>query len=341
MAHAHLVGSFPAASAEDVFRLAATTLGDELRRCPDGETGERANWITFQLDELSKIDGIEISEQEVGTEYIQFPQLRFAKRSSELDLEDLGYHRHAMASYDTYRRLKSEGVVHPGVRFQVCFPTPLAVVGGYVSPSDQEAFYPYYEAAVLAEVARICADIPHSDLALQWDVAMEFAMLEESLPYWRDDVDLLEVFVDQLARIGDAIPASVELGYHFCYGNYGGHHFKEPQDLALIVRLANRLEARLHRQVDFAHLPVPIDRSDAAYFTALGDLGFDGAELYIGAVHLDDGVEGTQRRLDAARAAVGPDRWLGVGTECGFSAVPSDRVPGLLRIHQAVTTGNR
>jgi hypothetical protein len=341
MAHAHLVGSFPAETAEEVFGLAATTLGDELRRCPDGETGERANWMAFQLDVLSRIDGIEISEQEVVSEYIQFPQLRFAKPVSELALDDLGYHRHAVASYETYLRLKSEGVLPAGLRFQVCFPTPLAVVGGYVSPSDQEAFYPHYEAAVLAEVARICADIPHSDLALQWDVAVETAMLEGTMPYWRDDVALFEIFADQLARIGDAIPAAVELGYHFCYGNYEGHHFKEPQDLALLVRLANMLEARLHREVEFIHVPVPVDRSDAAYFAALGDLGFIGTELYIGAVHLDDGVEGTQRRLDAARAAAGPDRWLGVGAECGFSAVASDCVPELLRIHQAVTTGNR
>ena len=38
---AHLVGSVPLASSEDVFRLAARLLGSHLKRIPDGESGER------------------------------------------------------------------------------------------------------------------------------------------------------------------------------------------------------------------------------------------------------------------------------------------------------------
>jgi hypothetical protein len=41
----HLVGSVPLGDAEDVFRAATSILGGRLRRIPDGETGERSNWI--------------------------------------------------------------------------------------------------------------------------------------------------------------------------------------------------------------------------------------------------------------------------------------------------------
>ena len=41
----HLVGSVPLADAEAVFRAANAILGRHLRRIPDGETGERTNWI--------------------------------------------------------------------------------------------------------------------------------------------------------------------------------------------------------------------------------------------------------------------------------------------------------
>src|SRR5713226_5173921 len=45
---AHLVGSVPMASSEDVFRAAALILGGHLLRIPDGETGVRSGWIGWQ-----------------------------------------------------------------------------------------------------------------------------------------------------------------------------------------------------------------------------------------------------------------------------------------------------
>jgi hypothetical protein len=45
---AHLVGSVPLASSEEVFRVAASILGGHLRRIPDGETGVRSGWIGWQ-----------------------------------------------------------------------------------------------------------------------------------------------------------------------------------------------------------------------------------------------------------------------------------------------------
>ena len=50
---AHLVGSVPLASSEEVFRTAATGLGDRLHRIPDGETGPRSDWIVWQYPVLS------------------------------------------------------------------------------------------------------------------------------------------------------------------------------------------------------------------------------------------------------------------------------------------------
>ena len=38
----HLAGSVPLANAEDVFRRVTRSLGDRLRRIPDGETGPRS-----------------------------------------------------------------------------------------------------------------------------------------------------------------------------------------------------------------------------------------------------------------------------------------------------------
>jgi len=40
----HLIGSIPLADARTVFRAVAGTLGGEVARIPDGETGARSRW---------------------------------------------------------------------------------------------------------------------------------------------------------------------------------------------------------------------------------------------------------------------------------------------------------
>ena len=43
----HLVGSVPMANAREVFTVVGKALGSRLKRIPDGETGERLDWITW------------------------------------------------------------------------------------------------------------------------------------------------------------------------------------------------------------------------------------------------------------------------------------------------------
>src|SRR5436190_425928 len=43
----HLVGSVPMANAREVFETVSRALGPRIRRLPDGETGERGDWITW------------------------------------------------------------------------------------------------------------------------------------------------------------------------------------------------------------------------------------------------------------------------------------------------------
>src|SRR6266496_2590818 len=43
----YLVGSVPMASAQDVFEKVSAALGPRIKRIPDGETGERGDWITW------------------------------------------------------------------------------------------------------------------------------------------------------------------------------------------------------------------------------------------------------------------------------------------------------
>jgi hypothetical protein len=68
------------------------------------------------------------------------------------------------------------------------------------------------------------------------------------------------------------VPDAITLGYHLCYGSMGNKHWKEPEDHGIYVSTANAISKGVNRQIDFFHVPVPVDRDDNTYFSPLGDL---------------------------------------------------------------------
>ncbi|HEX3984173.1 MAG TPA: hypothetical protein VHX12_10805, partial [Acidisoma sp.] len=139
---------------------------------------------------------------------------------------------------------------------------------------------------------------------------------------------------ERRARAGRAVPAGVELAYHFCYGNSGGRHSIEPSSTRDAVAMANAVSAALPRDIQMIHTPVPVDRDDDAYFAPLDGLEVrPGTSLSLGLIHLSDGVVGTRRRMDAARKHLSR---FSVGTECGLSCVPPERLGAMLRLHAEV-----
>ena len=107
--------------------------------------------------------------------------------------------------------------------------------------------------------------------------------------WWEGDP--FDGLVARLVALVDAVPADVEAGVHLCYGDAGERHFIEPTDAATLVRYANAVIAASEREISWLHLPVPIERDDAAYFAPLAELA-PVAELYLGLVHREDGAEG-------------------------------------------------
>jgi methionine synthase II (cobalamin-independent) len=185
---------------------------------------------------------------------------------------------------------------------------------------------------MLGEVKRICASIPHQDLAIQWDVCIEMVQWDGRTPMIPPFPGMEQVFAGAFSRLAAAVPSDVELGFHLCYGDMDAKHFVEPIDLSKAVSLANLIIANAGRAVNWIHMPVPMDREDAAYFAPLATLQrTSGMELYLGLVHAKDGVPGTVRRMKAASAFV---KDFGVAAECGISrARTPEQARDILRVH--------
>ncbi len=343
----HLVGSVPLASAEEVFRTTSAILGDRLRKLPDGETGRRKNWINFQFGVLARHPDFEPSGPAVdpdelalesdgrGADYAFTPlRLRAGAAVADLRFTELGYAAHALSSYRRFAALKQGGVIGRDARFQVSLPTPLAPVAVFVVPEHMFAVYPRYLEALHGELDQILAAVPHDELALQWDVAVEFGLWEGLFP--PPPGDWKSMVLGQLGALGDRVPAGVALGYHLCYGDRGHKHFMEPKDTGHLVEVANGIAARLGRALDFLHLPVPRERDDDAYFAPLAGLALVPAtQLFLGLVHRTDGIEGARRRIAAAERVV---TGFGIATECGLGRRPPATIPELLRLHAEIAS---
>jgi hypothetical protein len=339
---AHLVGSVNYDDAETTMRAAAGILGPLLKRIPDGEPGRRFHWIMFQPDVLGQAAGIErVGDEPRMLRMLDARPLRVADGvdPAQIELPPLGYAEAATESYAVFRRLRGAGVIDPGTRFQVSLPTPLAVVGAFFPAAERAAIEPVYRAAMFRELDDILAAIPHADLAIQWDNAVEFQLIESVArngapvvaPWWGDDVwqGLTSRSAEQAARV----PDDVEVGFHLCYGDVAEKHFVEPTDAANLVRFANTLVAASGRRVDWIHLPVPIERDDDAYYAPLDALEIGDTELYLGLVHREDGAEGARRRIAVARRHVPV---FGVATECGIGRAPAGTTEDILRTHAEV-----
>jgi hypothetical protein len=343
--HAHFNGSVNLSDAESVMREIAARVPSGVRRIPDGETGDRGTWILFQLQKFMQLAWLEPDRPlSADGEYEELPRLQLADGAdpAQVTWSDIGYADAYLKSYQVFARLRADGVIPADVRFQVEYPTPLASIGAYIVPEQQQALLGSYEEAMFADLARLLAVIPSADVAVQWDVAVEFSVLEEA--FAPGGAQAFDAIIAALARCVDQVPSEVPVGLHLCYGDYGHEHFMQPVSLDLQVRVVNAVTAAAGRPVSFVSFTVPQYQREEGYFAPLaGLMAGPGTELNFALVpyHPAEQATGTTgeqiRLIDAALAASpGGRRDWGICTECGMGRVDRDDVPALLDLHRQI-----
>lgn len=172
---AHLVGSVALPDAETVFRRVAAELGQHLKRMPDGETGERGRWIWWQREMLLRHPDMELDPVAAKLRIRQWDgklirETELIRFKSGVDPSkvafETGYAAAAVGSYAVFRRLRDEGVIPRGVRFQVSLPTPMASAFMYIAPPSIPAYLAAYERGLQDTLAQLAAAIPHGDLSI-------------------------------------------------------------------------------------------------------------------------------------------------------------------------------
>lgn len=333
----HFVGSIPLPDAETVFRTLSAATGSHLLRLPDGETGIRKSWIRFLQDVLAENPAIEVARDVPPFKFTQWDG-KVVREIQRLRLKPgakpnpdefkTGYADMAIASWGLFDRLQKAGVIPANVKFQVSIPTPIAPTYNNMVPADRPGLLPALTQHFIGEVTKIAKAVPNDRLAIQWDVCQEVLAWEGY--YEKGPVDFRTEAIDVLTKIGNAVPATVELGYHLCYGSPADEHMVLPKDSGLMVEMTNAIAASVKRPIQFFHLPVIKARTDDAYYAPLEKLKLGAeTELYLGLIHYNDAA-GDATRLAAARRHARID---GIGTECGMARGDPARLPALLAAH--------
>src|SRR6186713_20453 len=113
MRQVHLVGSVPLHNAREVFATVSGVLGSRLKRIPDGETGERSDWITWLEPAFSENPALEKSDElfrvhATGTARIRY-RLRSGKSVDDVRFDNLFYADIARACMTNFLRSSAKG----------------------------------------------------------------------------------------------------------------------------------------------------------------------------------------------------------------------------------------
>src|ERR1700709_1391069 len=76
---AHLVGSLPGPTAAEAMATALQIVGPYLHSLPDGETGERRNWVISIIEGLRQHPDLELSKPGDWSDYDKTPVMRIRK----------------------------------------------------------------------------------------------------------------------------------------------------------------------------------------------------------------------------------------------------------------------
>jgi hypothetical protein len=338
------VGSVPFDGVPEVMETLGRRFGAAMPAIPDGEVGERRSWVNrlcyqvlnghMDLETLKRPrpdeNGVERMLPRDRDDVWHFrvrpgvEHLRFGNPGARL-----GYARDAVASHFVFRTLKEQGLLPQDLRFQVSIPMVNSVIRPLYcpDPADLARVRPGYEEALAAELDAMLARIPGEDLAIQWDCAWEVAAVHGDAANYPGE-DAMETQVTPIGRLSQRLPEAVALGFHFCFGTFGGWPRFAPPDLGRTVELVNASVAATGRRVDWVHIPT-LDTTEDAFYAPLAGLDVGGARVYLGMIH---SMPTFAHRLAAARKYLAS---FGLAAYCGFGRTPPAAMPAILDDHAA------
>jgi hypothetical protein len=317
---AHLVGSLPGDSADDAMRLAVANLGTTLNSLPDGETGERHNWIIHILEGFRTHPDLVLKKDGDWSDYDKIPQFRIRRgHTLRADSFDFGHVANFEESWPVFKRLRDEQHA-PDLAYQVGVPGDFDMALFTLGPAGAFRHRAVFRQATLREIREIYR-LAGTDVVFQFEIPAELAFVAR-LPQPLRPL-MARTLGRGVARLAALSPAGARFGIHLCLGDMNHKALATMPDTTPVVLLANAIVKAwpAGRPLEFVHAPFAAadiePRTDAAWYEPLTKLEIPTSTRFAaGFVHEDQDLE-VQRELRALiERNVG--REVAVSTSCGL-----------------------
>lgn len=251
----HCVGSYPAESVDAAMTTMATAASTLLQQLPDGEVGERGNFIAHIVERFRDRTDVELAADGDWSSYQSRPMFRM-KPGHRLagDSIELGIAEHAQTSYDAFRRIRAQHAMDD-VSFQVGIPGDFELAMFTFVPTRALSVRRAFREALTREVHAI-AQWAGQDVVYQLEVPMVL-MAVASAPRPLQNC-VARMMLSGVRALAASAPAGTRFGVHLCLGDLNHTAAKHLRDTAPLAAACRALQQMWPegRSLEYVHLPL-------------------------------------------------------------------------------------
>lgn len=317
---AHLVGSLPGPTAAAAMGTALELLGPSLRSLPDGETGERRNWIIPSIEGLRANPSLELKKTGDWSDYDKLPRFR-VRRGHRLDGAslDFGHVAAVRESFPSFEQARA-AAGRPELVFQQGVPGDFDMALFTLGPVGALRHRQPFTEATLAEI-RGARNVTGPNTLFQIEVPAELVLLARAPARVRPL--LVRWLGGMVTRLAAGAPEGTHFAVHLCLGDMNNRAFGTMGDTGPLVLLANAVIDRwpAGRSLELIHAPfAAADRpatTSAAFYAPLNRLRLPSRVRFAaGFAHEAQGIDDQRRIRDLIEERLG--RTVAIAAACGL-----------------------
>jgi len=315
-----LVGSVPAATAEEAMSEALTRLGARLQTLPDGETGERKNWIIHIVESFRSHPDLEVAKEGDWSDYNKTPRFKVRSgRKPTADKLDLGYLRAFRSSYPVFQAARAKAALDT-LAFQVGIPGDLDMALFTFGPAGILRRRKLFAEATARDIKAIQAEAGEG-VVFQVEVPAELVFVAQTPRPARPLV--ARYMARGITRMVRMAPEGSRFGIHLCLGDMNHKSLTKLKNVGPVVQLANAIVKRWPdgRRLQYIHAPfaaadIP-PTLDAAWYAPLSGLRLPESVRFVaGCIHEDLSLQDQRLVLGLIEERLG--RRVDLATACGL-----------------------
>lgn len=318
--HAHLVGSIPGANPEEAMQLAVSTVGPHLRSLPDGETGQRRDWIISIIESLRNHPDLELAKEGDWSDYDKTPRFKVKRGHKLLGASlDFGQVSAVEASRPAFEEVRRDSG-RADLDYLVGMPGDFDMAMFTLGPAGALRHRRAFTEATVGQITRIHT-ILGDQAVFQLEVPAELVLLTK-LPA-AVHPPLARMFGRWIARLAAASPEGARFGIHLCLGDMNHRAFGRMKDVSPLVALTQSILAAWPdgRPLEYIHAPFAAaddpPPTDEAFFAPLADLELPPqTRLIAGFAHEDQSLKDQLRVLTMIENRLG--RTVDIASSCGL-----------------------